>query len=99
MLFNLKNDFSMFQHYINNKFHDFLDIFMTVYIDDILIYSFTLSEYQKHVQMILEQLQEVSLQCNIKKCKFHVTEITYLDLIIFCDNIKMNSVKIKTIID
>ena len=71
---------------------------MTVYINNILIYSFTLSEYQRHVQMILKQLQEVSLQYNIKKCKFHVTKVTYLDLIISHDDIKMNSVKIEVII-
>ena len=54
MLFNLKNNFSIFQHYINNKLHDFLDVFVTMYIDDILIYSFMLFEHQKHVQMILK---------------------------------------------
>ena len=95
----MKNEFSIFQHYINNKLHDFLDVFVTVYIDDILIYLSMLFKHQKHVQMILEQLQEADLQYNIKKCKFHVTEIMYLDLIVSHDNIKMNSVKIKMIID
>ena len=99
MLFNLKNELNIFQHYINNKLHDFLDIFVTAYIDNILIYSFTLSEHQRHVQMILEQLQEVSLQCDIKKCKFHATEIMYLDLIVSHNDIKMNSIKIEAIID
>src|SRR5437773_397662 len=99
MLFDLKNESSTFQYYINNKFHDFLNIFVTVYIDDILIYSFTLSEHQRHVQMILEQLQEASLQCDIKKCKFHATEVTYLDLIVFHNDIKMNSVKIEVIVN
>src|SRR5436190_16262375 len=97
MLFDLKNKSSTFQHYINNKFHDFLNIFVTVYIDDILIYSFTLSEHQKHVQMILEQLQEISLQCDIKKYKFHTTKMTYFRLIVFQKKLKMNSTKIKAI--
>ena len=39
------------------------------------------------------------MQCDIKKCKFHAIEITYLDLIVSCNDIKMNSVKIKTIVD
>ena len=95
----MKNESSMFQHYINDKFHDFLNVFVTAYIDDILIYSFILSEHQKHVQMILEQLQEADLQCDIKKYKFHAIKIMYLNLIIVYDNIKMNSVKIETIID
>ena len=98
MFFDLKNEFSIFQHYINNKFHDFFDVFVIAYIDDILIYSSTLFEHQKHVQIIFKQLQEADLQCNIKKCKFHTIEITYLDLIIFCDDIKMNSVKIEAIV-
>ena len=45
MSFNLKNESSMFQYYINDKLHDFLNIFVIVYIDDILIYLFTLSEH------------------------------------------------------
>ena len=49
--------------------------------------------------MILEWLWEADLQCDIKKCKFHATEVTYLDLIISCDDIKMNSVKIEAIVD
>src|SRR5438034_11244613 len=97
MSFNLKNESNMFQHYINNKLHDFLNIFVTVYIDDILIYSFTLSEHQRHVQMILEQLQEISLQYDIKKCKFHITKMTYFRLIVFQKKLKMNSIKIKAI--
>ena len=97
MSFDLKNESSMFQHYINNKLHDFLDIFITVYINDILIYSFMLSEHQKHVQMILEQLWETDLQCDIKKYKFHTIEMTYFKLIVFQEELKMNSTKIKTI--
>ena len=99
MLFDLKNEPSIFQHYINDKLHDFLNIFVTAYIDDILIYLFMLSEHQRHVWMILEWLQEAGLQCDIKKCKFHATKIMYLDLIVSHNDIKMNSVKIKVIID
>ena len=97
MSFDLKNKSSTFQHYINNKFHDFLNVFMIVYIDDILIYSFMLFEHQKHVQMILEQLWEISLQCDIKKCKFHVMKMMYFRLIVFQKKFKMNSTKIEVI--
>ena len=78
ILFDLKNRSSTFQHYINNKLYDFLNIFVIVYIDDILIYSFTLSEHQKHVQMILRQLQETNLQCNIKKYTFNLNQKYYI---------------------
>ena len=98
MSFDLKNTSSTFQYYINDKLHDFLNIFVTVYIDDILIYLFMLSEHQKHVWMILKQLWKADLQCNIKKCKFHAIKIMYFDLIIFYDDIKMNLTKIEVII-
>ena len=45
MSFNLKNEFNIFQHYINDKLYNFLDIFVIMYIDDILIYSFTLFKH------------------------------------------------------
>ena len=45
MPFGLKNGPSTFQHYINDTLHDFLDVFVTVYIDDILIYLNSLSEH------------------------------------------------------
>src|SRR5438045_8846100 len=98
MSFDVKNESGIFQHYINNSLHEFLDVFVITYIDDILIYSFTLFEHQKHVHMILKHLKKTDLQCDIKKCKFYVTEVIYLSLIIFHDDIKMNSAKMKAII-
>src|SRR5947207_11678935 len=99
MSFDIKNESGIFQHYINDLFHEFLYVFVTVYIDDILIYLSTLFKHQKHVHMILECLKKADLQCDIKKCKFYATEVIYLSLIISCDDIKMNSVKIEVIID
>src|SRR6266513_441909 len=97
MLFDVKNEPGIFQHYINNSLCEFLDVFVITYIDNILIYSFMLFKHQKHVHMILEHLKKASLQCNIKKCKFYATEVIYLSLIISHDDIKMNSVKMKAI--
>src|SRR5438045_4901782 len=97
MLFDVKNESGIFQHYINDLLCKFLDVFVIMYIDDILIYLSTLSEHQKHVHMILECLKKASLQCDIKKCKFYMTEVIYLSLIISCDDIKMNSVKVEAI--
>src|SRR5437762_6227363 len=98
MLFDMKNESEIFQHYINDSLHEFFDVFVTAYIDNILIYLFMLSEHQKHVCMILEHLKKADLQCDIKKCKFYMTEVIYLDLIIFHDDIKMNFMKMKAII-
>ena len=54
MLFGLANASSMFQNYINNVLEpDILDIFSTAYVDNILVYSQTLKEYQNHVKLVL----------------------------------------------
>ena len=78
--------------------HEFLDVFVMMYIDDILIYLNFLSEHWRHIQLILEWLQEANLQCNIQKCKFHANEVIYLDLIVSQEEIKMNSTKVEAII-
>ena len=99
MSFGVTNRSSTFQQYVNDTLRDFLDMFVTAYIDDILIYLFKMSEHQKHVRMILEQLRDADLQCNISKCKFHALKVTYLDLIISRDGIKMNPVKVEAVVN
>ena len=83
ILFSLANTPSMFQNYINDVLGpDILDIFGTAYVDDILIYSQTLKEYQKYIKLVLSQLQDVSLQVDISKYNFEVHQVKYLGLII-----------------
>src|SRR5205814_3149740 len=64
-----------------------------------LIYSSSLSEHRKHVRLVLECLREANLQCDIKKCKFHESEVMYLGLIISRGGIKMDPEKVAAITD
>jgi len=73
MLFNLCNEFILFQKYINNTFHEHLNKFYTVYLNDILIYFDNEVKHKIHVKLILQKLQKANFQMNIIKCKFHVT--------------------------
>ena len=97
MLFELFNVSVSFQNYINDILQDYLDVFCTAYIDNILIYSDTLKEHRQHVQQILQKLQRAGLQLDIDKCEFYVQEVKYLELIIGVDEIKMNPVKVEAI--
>jgi hypothetical protein len=72
MPFGLCNAPGTFQHYMNNIFHEFLDKFLIIYLDDLLIYSDNLAKHKKHVQMILERLQGAELCMKVSKCQFHV---------------------------
>ena len=87
MPFSLTNALLSFQHYINDTLRDYLNVFCTVYIDDILIYSNSWEEHITHVKKVLKCLRIASLQIDISKCEFNVTEICYLDMIITTDSI------------
>ena len=72
--FGLINGPAVFQQFINNTLGmDYLDNFITAFMDDLIIYSKNETEYKKHVKMVLEQLCAAGLQASIKKCEFHIT--------------------------
>ena len=97
--FGLTNGPSSFQNFINDTLHDFLNVFCTAYMDDILIYSNSKKEHTQHVRQVLERLRAAGLQVDIEKCEFSVTEIKYLGLIITTHGIKMNPEKVNAVMD
>ena len=83
MPFGLANAPSSFQNFINDILrNNILDIFVTAYINDILVFSKTLKEHRQHVKTVLSCLQAAGLQLDIDKCKFEVYKTKYLGLII-----------------
>ncbi len=99
MLFELINESTFYQHYMNNMLFEYLHQFCQIYLDDIIIYSKILKKHKQHVQLILNKLQEADLQIDINKCKFHVQKIIFLKLLMSIKKLKMNSQKIQTIVD
>jgi hypothetical protein len=99
MFFNLCNKSVSFQKYINNILHEHLNKFYIVYLNDILIYSNDELEHEIYVKLILQKLHKTDLQTNIIKCKFHITQVSYLELIIIIEEVKMNLVKIDIIVN
>lgn len=94
MPFGLANTPSLFQNFINNVLHKMLDNFCTAYIDNILIYSNSKKEHQAHMQKVFTALKRAGLQADIDKCKFHVTEISFLGLIISTKSIRIDLKKV-----
>ncbi len=99
MSFELINDSTFYQHYINDVLFDYLHQFCQIYLDDIIIYSKTLKKHKKHVRLVLHKLREIDLQMNINKCKFHVQEISFLELLLFIKRLKMNFQKIQAVVE
>ena len=99
MLFGLCNGPASFQNYINDTLREYLDDFCTTYLDNILIYSDNKAEHKIYVKHVLQKLEEAGLQADIIKCAFYVTQVPYLGLIIITEGVKIDSVKVNTIIN
>ena len=99
MFFRLCNSSSSFQFFINETFYDFLNIFCTAYLNDILIYSDNKKKHNEYVHLILICLQEFGFYVNIEKYVFKIWEVLYLSLLIGVDGICINFQKIAIITD
>ena len=74
-----------------------LDIFIIVYLDDIVIYSANEDEHIEHVKWVLDRLLENMLFISLEKCKWFATEIDFLGFIIFPEVVRMQPSKVESI--
>ncbi len=97
MLFELINESAFFQHYINDVLFNCLHKFCQTYLNDILIYSKTLKKHKTHMKEVLDKLHEADLQMNIDKYEFKIQKISFLKLLIFINDLRMNFWKVDVI--
>ncbi len=97
MLFKLINKSAFFQHYINDVLFECLHKFCQTYLNNILIYSKILKKHRTHVKEVLDKLHKVDLQININKCEFEIQKISFLELLIFINDLRINSRKVDVI--
>jgi transposase InsO family protein len=86
MPFGLSNAPATFQTLMNSILQPFLDKFVMVYLDDILIYSETIDDHRNHVEAVLQALSDNKLIAKPSKCMFAVTELE------FCGHVVGNGV-------
>jgi len=99
MLFELINESTFYQHYMNDVLFKYLHQFCQIYLNDIIIDSKILKKHKRHVRLILNRLREADLQIDIDKCKFHVQKIIFLELLMLIERLKMNSQKMQAVVD
>ena len=97
MPFGLTNAHSSFQHFMNDTIREFLGVFCTAFLDNILIYSSSLKENKEHVRLVLERLSAAGIHLKLEKCRFHVQEVDYLGLVITPNGLRMQEEKVATI--
>ncbi|TIC91053.1 Transposon Tf2-6 polyprotein [Colletotrichum higginsianum] len=99
MPFGLTNAPASFQTMINHVLREYLDVFVVVYLDDILIFSPTLEIHKEHVHKVLQKLQEAKLLVEPEKSVFHSQRVDYLGFTITPGEIRMDDKKIAAVKD
>jgi Reverse transcriptase (RNA-dependent DNA polymerase) len=99
MPFGLTNAPASFQAIINHVLRNYLDQFVVVYLDDILIFSETPEEHERHVHQVLETLEDAQLLIEPEKAKWHTKEVKYLSYCISPGKISIDPEKVRAIRD
>jgi hypothetical protein len=97
--FRLTNTSTTFMCLMNNIFSQYLDKFVVVFIDDILVYSKTKEEHDEHLRIVLQMLRKHKLYAKFEKCDFYQKEIQYLGHVISAEGIVVDPKKIKAIME
>jgi hypothetical protein len=99
MAFGLTNAPSYFMSMMNKVFLDFLDKFMVVFIDDILIYSKDEEEHKQHLRAVFERLRSHQLYAKFSKCEFWLKEVGFLGHILSEKGIAVDPSKVTAVLN
>ncbi|WVZ91356.1 hypothetical protein U9M48_037543 [Paspalum notatum var. saurae] len=99
MSFGLTNAPAYFMNLMNKVFMEYLDKFVVVFIDDILIYSKTEEEHEEHLRLVLQKLREHKLYAKLSKCEFWLDQVPFLGHIVSKGGIMVDPSKISSVMD
>ena len=97
MPFRVMNAPTTFMDLMNRVFHHFLDQFVIVFIDDILVYSRNVEE--DHFQIVLQTLRDHELYAKFFKCEFWLNEVVFLGHVVFGNGIFVDPKKVEAIVN
>jgi len=99
MPFGLTNAPSLFMDLMNRVFHEYLDSFVVVFIDDILVYSANHEKHEEHLNIVLEKLREKKLFAKFKKCEFWLEEVAFLGHVVSKDGLAVDPAKVQAVVE
>ena len=99
MPFGLTNAPTAFMDLMNRVFGPYLDKFVIVFIDDILVYSSSKEEHAEHLRIVLQTLKEHQLYAKFIKCQFWLDRVAFLGHVVSAEGISVDPQKIEAIVD
>jgi hypothetical protein len=97
--FGLTNAPTYFMYLMNKVFMEYLDKFVVVFIDDILVYSRNEGEHEGHLRLVLQKLRDNQLYAKLSKCKFLLKEVSFLGHVITGGGIAVDPGKVRDVLN
>jgi hypothetical protein len=99
MSFGLTNAPAYFMYLMNKVFMEFLDKFVVVFIDDILIFFKTKEEHAEHLKLVLQKLRKHKLYAKRSKCEFWLKEVSFLGHVVSNGGIAVDPSKVQDVLN
>ena len=99
MPFGLTNAPADFMDLMNRVFSLYLDKFVIVFIDDIIVYSGSPEEHAEHLRTVLQILREHQLYAKLSKCHFRLDRVAFLGHVILVEGVSVNPKKIEAMVN
>ncbi|KAA0060066.1 DNA/RNA polymerases superfamily protein [Cucumis melo var. makuwa] len=99
MPFGLTNAPAVFMDLMNRIFHRYLDQFVIVFIDDILVYSVDRESHEEHLRIVLQTLREKQLYAKFSKCEFWLEQVVFLGHVVSAKGVSVDPQKVEEIVN
>ncbi|XP_017436974.1 uncharacterized protein LOC108343294 [Vigna angularis] len=99
MPFDVTNAPTIFMDYMNRIFRPYLDKFVVVFIDDIIVYSKSYEEHEDHLRIVLGVLREKELYAKFSKCEFLMKEVQFLGHVVSAGGISVDPTKVRAVLE
>jgi hypothetical protein len=98
MSFELTNVLAYYMDLMNIDFMEYLDKFIVVFIDGMLVYSKSEEEHEEHLRLVPQKLQDPRLYVKISKCEFWMKQVSFLSYVILKERIFMGSSRTRNVL-
>ncbi|KAL0554138.1 hypothetical protein IC582_008052 [Cucumis melo] len=99
MPFGLTNAPAVFMDLMNRIFHRYLDQFVIVFIDDILVYSVDRESHEEHLRIVLQTLREKQLYAKFSKCEFWLEQVVFLGHVVSAKGVSVDPQKVEAVVN